>query len=275
MGGSAHFGGEATCAQGKLCEVCGYEFTKPTENHTPDTSKWFAQADMYHYHPCKICGAHCDTEDHRWSPTYLYQDPTGHAWICADCNTNSAVEQHNPGPAATDTTPQTCKDCGYIIEPIKNHTHELTKVPQTPASCLEEGNIEYYTCSGCNDRFTDADANNKIPETMSLAVGALGHTASENWQTDETYHWRICSRCNQVLDETKMQHDLTEGNCATCSYGIDSGDPIVEAEPTETTPSSEGNKKSDNTWISIVLIGLVCFAAAITATVIILKKKRK
>ena len=277
--------------------------TFPTleDNHTHTPSDWRTTG-MYHYKVCTECGDMLDQEDHKggkatctekakcqvcgtaygqnepehtWSPTYLYQDATGHAWICADCKATSAIEKHNPGPAATNTTPQTCKDCGYIIAPAKNHTHELTKVPQTPATCLEEGNIEYYACSGCNNRFTDAEAKNQIPDTMSVAVGALGHTPSDVWGVDDDYHWRVCTTCNQVLDETKMQHDVTDGKCTTCNYVI--GDRVTNPEttPAETTPEPGHNaERSNNTWIKILLVALVCFAAAITATVIILKKKK-
>ena len=277
--------------------------TFPTleDNHTHTPSDWRTTG-MYHYKVCTECGDMLDQEDHKggkatctekakcqvcgtaygqnepehtWSPTYLYQDATGHAWICADCKATSTIEKHNPGPAATNTTPQTCKDCGYIIAPAKNHTHELTKVPQTPATCLEEGNIEYYACSGCNNRFTDAEAKNQIPDTMSVAVGALGHTPSDVWGVDDDYHWRVCTTCNQVLDETKMQHDVTDGKCTTCNYVI--GDRVTNPEttPAETTPEPGHNaEQSNNTWIKILLVALVCFAAAITATVIILKKKK-
>ena len=110
---AVRFGRRADCHISFAYIVAGEEY------HVPDTSKWIARGDMYHYHACTICGAHCDPEDHRWSPTYLYQDSTGHAWICADCKATSAIEKHNPGAEATETTPQPCKDCGYIITPAK------------------------------------------------------------------------------------------------------------------------------------------------------------
>ena len=280
--------------------VVNVSFQALTHTHTPSARR---TTGMYHYKVCTECGDMLDQEDHKggkatctekakcqvcgtaygqnepehtWSPTYLYQDATGHAWICADCKATSAIEKHNPGPAATNTTPQTCKDCGYIIVPAKNHTHELTKVPQTPATCLEEGNIEYYACSGCNNRFTDAEAKKQIPDTMSVAVGALGHTPSDVWGVDDDYHWRVCTTCNQVLDETKMQHDVTDGKCTTCNYVIGTGETNPETTPAETTPEPGHNaEQSNNTWIKILLVALVCFAAAITVTVIILKKKKK
>lgn len=279
----SHKGGVATCQQDGKCTVCGYAYIKASEDaHVPDTSKWVARQDMYHFHKCTLCGAHCDVEDHRWSPTYLYKDENGHAWICADCKATSAIEKHNPGPKATETTPQTCKDCGYIIEPVKSHKHELTKVPQTPATCMEEGNIEYYLCTGCNDCFTDPEGKNKIPEDTDIKVGALGHTTSDGWNNDEDYHWRFCTVCQTVLDETKMVHQEQDGKCTDCGYVMTSGEtepvatqPATEAPaPTETVPEPSQNG-GDYGWVLIAVLAIVCFAAALTVTLILIKKKNK
>lgn len=263
---AAHSGGTAVCTQKAKCSACGYSYGSVAN-------------------------------EHKWSPTYLYKDSNGHAWVCADCKTHSDVEAHTPGPAATETKPQTCKDCGYIIEPAKNHTHTLTKVAQVPATCTQGGNIEYYTCSGCSEHFTDAAGKNKLPADKRVEVGALGHTPSNFWRFDREYHWRICTTCQAVLDETKMLHEAADGKCTTCGYVIGS-DSVTEttamnpSEPTdsgkETVPSTEPvssgdapnnqtpvDQKKNTSWVLAVMIGLVCFGASITATVIILKRKRK
>ena len=270
----------------KACTSCG-EFLEE-QDHSGGTATCTELA------RCKVCGkAYGQLEDHRWSPTYLYKNSKGHAWICADCKTHSEVEPHSPGPAATETTPQTCKDCGYIIEPVKNHTHDLTRVPQTPATCIQEGNIEYYFCTGCNACFTDAEGKNMIPETTSVMVGARGHTVSETWKCDMEYHWRTCSVCSVVLDETRMLHAATEGKCATCGYTTGGGEttpsaptqtppvdsepkpqtPPMDSTPQPQTPSSDEKQSAD--WAMAVMIGLACFGASVTATVIILKQKKK
>lgn len=278
---AAHSGGKATCETDGICTVCRYAYIKASEDyHVPDTSKWIARVDMYHFHKCSICGAHCDIEDHRWSPKYHPVNASGHAYQCADCKGYDQVHPHNPGPEATADTPQTCKDCGYIIEPAKNHQHDLTKVPQTPATCTQEGNIEYYVCTGCNDCFTDAAGKNKIPETMSVEIGALGHTPSDTWSMDEEMHWRTCETCKAILEETHMHHEFAEGVCTTCSYQL--GSEITPDQPTEPTQDVHNTEKttgSDNTeegidWVMILIIGLVCFGAAVTFAVIILKKKK-
>lgn len=245
---AAHSGGKATCVEKGKCTVCGYAYLPENEDHTPE-SKWTACGALYHAHLCKLCGAHCDPLD------------------------------HTPGPEATDITPQTCTVCGYIISPAKNHKHDLSRVPQTPADCTHGGNIEYYFCVGCNDCFTDAEGKNKIPETMSVQLGALGHTASESWSYDEQYHWRSCDVCKVVLDETKMHHEFAEGVCTTCGYKEGAQiEPSEETEPTQPTePAKETSPNDDpkgTNWMLIILVGLISFGAATTVAVICLKKKK-
>ena len=289
-----HKGGTATCSAKGKCSVCGYEYIEENENHTPDTSKWIPRGEMYHFHACKFCGAHCDTEDHRWSPTYLYQDTTGHAWICADCKAHSQVEKHNPGPAATETTPQTCKDCDYIIEPAKNHTHKLTKVPMVEPTCAQEGRIAYYSCDGCSKLFEDKDGKKEIPDTRDLRLPAIAHSSGEIWEYDETFHWRSCSACSEILIETQMYHEMENGVCLTCGYKagvkpsaateaateatthVKTEESITPAtsDPQEALPSQEKPKATIGP-LAAVLIGVVCFFAAITTTVMILKKRGK
>lgn len=247
----SHKGGAATCQADGKCTVCGYAYIKASEDyHVPDTSKWVSRVDKYHYHPCKLCGAHCDIGD------------------------------HVAGPTGTPDTAEVCRDCGYIMSPAKNHTHKLTKVAQVPATCTTEGTCEYYKCDGCSDLFTDSTGKNKVLDTVNLTIGALGHSTAEKWQKDESFHWRTCTVCNQVLDETRMAHEFTEETCATCGYK--KGSPISQdaTEPTKkppkTAPSKLEREKNDGqNKLLLIIVPLVCFGVAVLATVIILKRKGK
>jgi len=289
-----HLGGKATCEDDGVCTVCGYAYIQAGEEyHVPDTSKWSARGDMYHFHKCSICGAHCDIEDHRWSPKPHVADASGHAYQCADCMACDKVQPHNPGPAATETAPQTCKDCGYIIAPAINHKHQLTKVAQVLPTCTEAGVLEHYVCSGCSDKFLDAAGTQKVADDASLAVQAQGHAQSDTWSFNAQEHWRICDTCRQPLVETQMEHDLQEGKCDVCGYTDGSADPTgatvetaangTQEQPTQ-QPDSDISTQPDNSgktenaedlgWLLPVLIGLVCFAAALTATVLILKRRK-
>lgn len=281
-----HKGGEATCEAPAICTVCGYAYIEPSEDyHVPDTSKWVARIDMYHFHPCKICGAHCDIEDHRWSPKPHVTTASGHAYQCADCMACSEEQPHIPGPAATQTTPQTCTECGYIIAPAKNHVHDLSKVPEVPATCTQEGNIEYYVCTGCMDCFTDPEGKNKFPEDQSVMISALGHKISDDWKCDENHHWRTCTVCNEVLEETKMVHETENGKCATCGYGAAAVPDQEKPEDPQKQPAEEQNGTPSfldrffgsgglGVWLIGLWLGVVC-VAAVAAVIIIIAKKNK
>lgn len=247
-----HKGGTATCTQKAKCTVCGFAYGEVSN-------------------------------DHKWSPTYLYLVKEGHAWICADCKTHSQVEPHVAGPAGTPGAEVVCKDCGYIMEPAKDHVHKLTKVPAKEATCTEPGNPEYYTCNGCSTLFADAAGSKEL---SSVTIGALGHKVDNSWNIDKEYHWSVCINCAVTLEETKMVHtdEDKDGKCESCGYTL--GAEI----PEETEPEKEDSDKKkpsrkdrdtddedeemDWTWVIIAAVAVVCCAAAAVITVIIIKKKK-
>lgn len=75
---------------------------------------------------------------HSWSGTWSY-DETGHWHNCTNANCpitdntqKNGYAVHTPGAAATETTPQACTECGYVIAPELGHIHSnhLTFVPE-------------------------------------------------------------------------------------------------------------------------------------------------
>lgn len=271
-----HKGGTATCQESGKCTVCGYAYLEASEDkHIPDTSKWLIRGEMYHFHKCTLCGAHCDIEDHRWSPKYHPVDASGHAYQCADCKGYDKVYPHNPGPEATDTTPQTCNDCGYIVTPAKNHTHKLTKVEEVPATCMDEGMSEHYKCDGCTYLFADEAGKTKITAPTDLLLGALGHTPSEDYLFNEAVHWNYCTRCKEALVEATFVHEIEDMTCTTCGY-------TLGQEPS--TNPSVPNSGNDNSISRIVLIvGTLLLAviftfaavAVVVLVVVIIRKKKR
>jgi len=272
-----HTGGVATCAEKGVCAVCGYAYLETTENHTPDTSKWIPRGDMYHYHKCTLCGAHEDIEDHRWSPKHHPIDAKTHAYQCADCKGYDTAKPHNPGPAATNDTPQTCKDCGYILAPAIDHTHKLTLVAEVAPTCTQPGVNAYYTCDGCSLRFSDEQGKQPLAEDADLTIPPQGHQISNGWDSDETNHWRVCAVCKEAMTETEQAHELQEGKCATCGYSADppkSPEPQPEKAPAQTPKQEE---RPGLPWWALALIAVAAAGGGIGAGVLILKlsKKRK
>lgn len=106
----------------KVCTECG-DFLEQ-EDHTGGTATCTEKA------KCEVCGEPYgqNEPDHKWSPTYLYQDKTGHAWVCADCKQHSQVIPHEAGPDGTPGADVVCKDCGYVMAKGEN-TPAATEEP--------------------------------------------------------------------------------------------------------------------------------------------------
>ncbi len=67
-----------------------------------------------------------------------------------------------------------------VTEKPSVHTHSLTQVPAKAATCTEEGNTVYYTCSGCDSLFTDANGTTTIT-AEAIKVAALEHDWTGEW----------------------------------------------------------------------------------------------
>ena len=179
-------------------------------------------------------------------------DADGHWHECSLCHDKKDNEAHTPGAAATETTPQKCTKCDYIITPALGHTHHMTPVAANPATCTEDGNKAYYVCSGCSKWFADAAGNEEITDHSSVVIGhlghdwvaatcttpktcsrcdategnALGHDFADVWSSDASKHWHACSRCDVKGDEAEHTPDreaATETDpikCSVCDYVI-------------------------------------------------------
>lgn len=65
-----------------------------------------------------------------------------------------------------------------------DHTHELTLVGATDATCTTAGNTAYYTCE-CGHYFSDAEGTQEIAED-SWIVSATGHTDNNDDEMCDT-----------------------------------------------------------------------------------------
>ena len=111
------------------------------------------------------------------------------------------------------TTLSDFEDITPVITPAQiTISHTLTTVPAKDATCTEDGNTAYWTCSACEKWFSDENGTTEITDKDSVVKKATGHSPSETWSYDSDYHWHICTTCNAVLD--KAAHS---GGTATCS----------------------------------------------------------
>lgn len=181
----SHMGGTLSCIQKPTCEICGEKYG--------------------------------NTVPHNYSNTYLADnaDSDKHYHVCINCNAKDAGENHTPGSAATETTPQTCTVCGYVLQSALGHQCKLhlDRVPRQEPTCTEPGNKEYYKCSdsSCGKYYEDPNAVTEITDHSSVILNPA-HKMSTAWSFDGDKHWHECSVCSHKEDESAHT-----GGSATCT----------------------------------------------------------
>jgi len=195
-------------------------------------------------HTCEDCGE---------SYSDSYTQPAGHDWDAgrkitdATCNGEGVIEYrcrscnetyleavsakgHNPGPKATCTEDQICKDCGAVIEKAHGHDYEAAV---TAPTCTELG-YTTYTCKDCGKTYT------------SDYVKATGHEESD-WIVDkeptteaEGSRHKECVTCHEKLvtepisklylySTTDGKGEATVGEYLVIVTDTSSGKPIANA----------------------------------------------
>ena len=160
---------------------------------------------------CNICAA-TRTTSHKYSTDWT-SNKSGHWHKCVHCGNKQAVISHTPGPEATEETPQTCTDCGYILKPTLKHEHDYADV----LTCDESGH--WYACASCSEQkdFAAHDFDHDC-DTKCEACGyerIIEHVWGEEWASDETGHFHACTVCGEKKDEA--EHDFRRGVCKICA----------------------------------------------------------
>ena len=266
-----HSGGESKCDERAKCSECkaeygeaaghkyvaGYDYTDAKGHartcvecgkRTETVAHSGGVADCQNKAKCSSCGTeYGKVGEHSWSSEWTYSDKKGHAHTCTveGCSEHSEVEKHTPGAEATETSPQTCTVCGYVIKAAKGHKHDLTKVKEKDATCTTAGTKQYYTCSGCDSIFSDSKGENEIEDKNSIIIPATGHSETK-WKTNASSHWQICAAkgCGIELSD-KAEHEFGEDNkCIVCGYNKKTGKVETE-EPATDAPVEDGPETDD------------------------------
>ena len=128
--------------------------------------------------------------------------------------------QHHTGGTATCTEKAHCSLCGEEYGELAPHT--LTKKEAQASTCTEPGNIAYWTCSVCNQLFSD-EAGTQVITEEDTKRPALGH----DWGKP-VYTW---SEDNQTCMATRAcKNDETHTESATAT---------VTSEPTKAPTCTE------------------------------------
>ena len=197
------------------CDVCG----KKMSDHTGGTATCKDKA------TCTICGQKYGSLAGHNYKTEWSKDSTKHWHECSVCGNKKDEAAHTPGAAATETTPQTCMTCGYVIKEATGHVHSYTekntdaKYLKSAATCTAKA-VYYYSCS-CGEKGTETFESGET----------LAHTWESKWANNDSKHWHECTVCKTKGDEAdhafewKIDKEATvteagakHEECKVCGY---------------------------------------------------------
>ena len=155
------------------CNDCGQLFDKdgnaisaipylPLADHTPvqtATAEYLKSAatctsPAVYYEHCSVCDVKLNTTFTSGSTVPHTEsgwksDADGHWKVCTVCGTITTTKAaHTPGAAATETTPQKCTECDYIITPALGHTHSGGGGGSYYAPVVPDMPMVYWGCTG-------------------------------------------------------------------------------------------------------------------------------
>ena len=235
---AAHTAG-ATASENdaKICTVCKYEISPAIHVHDM-SEEWITDAE-YHWHRCQQrnpscyhvedkakhdydnnCDASCNTCGYIREVPHNYTgewkaSAEGHWDVCATCGLKTQTNPHEPGPEATEDTPQVCVECNFVIMLPLNHVHEFGDEwysdeenhwqSCTESACLETSETEahewvdgveledgswQYTCSVCGKEIVLLEPIPKPTEpNTSVPDNAPGNQTTDK-ESGDTFPWQ-------------------------------------------------------------------------------------
>ena len=235
----AHTGGTATCTDKAVCEICGEKYgAVDPDNHT-DITEWI-QTETKHTQKYKCCGAvTVAEEDHEWENG-----------VCTECHYACA----HSGGTATCTERAICDVCGGAYGDLAAHdfTAEVAeeKYLKSEATCTEPA-VYYKSCKACG-----LTSEGTEQEDTFQYGNPLGHDYDTEWSQDETHHWYVCKRCQDVaeLEEHTASGWITDKaatakadgerhkECTVCGYILETD--TIPATGSKTKPGKQDSTKT-------------------------------
>lgn len=166
---------------------------------------------------CTACSAKKTEEipatGHAWD-TEWSKDNDHHWHKCKNCDAITNLTAHVLGAAATETTPQLCTECGYVIAPATHPDHTWVFVAGTPATCNATGVKEHYKCDCRRKSVTDGVYDIVSDTELILAINPANHTGAPDskWHSDSANHWQEYTCCHARANEAAHS-----GGAATCT----------------------------------------------------------
>lgn len=244
-----------------------FEYIKVTlgDDHTHTYGTTYSSDSTGHWKTCTECGANGEFSKHTGGTATCtakavcetcdqpYGELGAHKLTKTDAKAATCTEVGNEAY-------WTCSGCGKYFSDengtneiekdswvLKTLGHDMTKTDAKEATCTEDGNNEYYTCSRCGGVFKD-EAGTQATTVEAETLKKLGH----DWSNKNG----ICARCYAKCTETHKPGTT----CSVChkytSYPYVPGAPTYPASapavPNGTVTVSPANaSKGANVTVTV------------------------
>ena len=238
----------ATCLdEGEMVYTCiGCHYTRTEKLVILTTHAWTGWQNIdeeIHKRICTVCQIE-ESGEHSYGSDWAHTSEL-HFHECSVCHSQKNVKEHFPGPEATETDPQICLICQYVIVPALNHDHEYADQWTTD----EDGH--WYTCSECEEKgeYAAHDFENDCDPDCSVCgfEREIHHEYGEQWVSDNEKHYHQCSVCGDIQDEAP--HSPSDKPCSVCGH-----EPSANSQ--QASSGKNNSKKSLPVWGALVIAGV-------------------
>ena len=155
------------------CEKSGCTYTENKVPHDYDNN-----CDV----DCNTCGE-VRIPPHNFNPVWK-GTKDGHYYTCFDCNAQSEIYPHTPGPEATQDTAQICTDCNFKIKWELSHVHSYLEV------WYSDDVNHWKICKECMEA-TPVEAHNFTSTVVT----------KEPTETEAGSQQHVCGTCGKQVTE--------------------------------------------------------------------------
>ena len=172
-----HTGGEATCTEKAVCQICYKEYGKfATDNHTGE--KVWTTTETQHKQYWNCCDVVVvDTEDHTWV-----------SGVCSKCDYTCAHKDEDKD--------HECDICGENVgvHADKNSDHNCDYCGEQMTTCKDE-NPKDHKCDICRETLSDH---------------------AYDWQSENGQYWQKCSYCGDETEKKDIPTITISGEDVVC-----------------------------------------------------------
>lgn len=233
-----------------ICSDCGHKYTTDitpivAHQYEATVTEPHCLTKGFTTYTCAVCGDtyvsdYTDATGHEWDEGHIVSNSTCDSegvieYNCLHCDETMlkaiSATGHTAGTAATCTEPQTCTECGAILEMPTGHHYHTTVIEPT---CTSLG-YTVYECDDCDHSYI-ADYVEKKDHDYNVAVTAptctaMGYTTYVSDYTDALGHkpsdWIIDTpatiehdgekhieyeRCGEILSTVTLPQLVAQGN---------------------------------------------------------------